>query len=156
MESKGDLLSLFRLKRDLNELFFRAFFNIYQFPEELNSTHMQSMIYLDHLGSCPMTQISRILQMEKGSFTPVAKKLTELGYIKKIRNADDKRIFELSLTSTGLTLVGHFKEEHQKYIRECLSMLTTEEQKEYFDLMDRLIDINSRLREELGIPGVID
>lgn len=151
MEAKGDLLSLFRLKRDLNELFFRAFYNIFQFPEGLNSTHILTMIHLDHLETCPMTQISHILQMEKGSFTPVAKKLESLGYIKKERNSGDRRIFELSLTPRGRILVTRFKDEHQAFIREQLSVISAEEQGDYFDLMNRLNGINSRLREELGI-----
>jgi len=156
MEPKEDLLSLFRLKREINELFFREFYNIYQFQDGLNSTHILTMIHLDHLGPVPMTQISQFLQMEKGSFTPVAGKLTELGYIEKNRNAVDKRIFELSLTAKGRTLVGEFKKEHREYINRSLSRLTEAEQNEYFQLTQRLNQLNTRLREEMGLPGILD
>ena len=149
-------MSLFSLKREINEIFFREFYNIYQFKDGLNSTHILTMIYMEHMGTSPMCQISQFLQMEKGSFTPVAGKLAKLGYIRKDRSIHDKRVSERSLTPQGHDRVNHFKKEHRDYINQSLSRLTDKEQKEYFMLMNRLNQLNTRLRDELGLPGIID
>ncbi len=156
MEDPGELWNIFRLKRDISEIYFRSFFQEYRFPEGLNSTHLQTMIYLDILGTSPMTRISQILQLEKGSFTPVARKLTDMGYLKKDRAADDKRVYQLGLTPSGESLVKDFKEKHWAYIRRNLSQLPEAEQDEYFSLMEKLNTINAKLRDELGIRGIFD
>ena len=156
MQKEGELWHIFRLKRDMSEIFFKAFFHSHQFPEGLNPTLMQTMIYLDILGPCPMTRISQILQLEKGSFTPVARRLVDLGYVVKSRNQDDKRIFELQLTPEGEELVQEFKKDHWDFIHKSLGVIPKEEQKEYFSLLDKLNTINAKLREELGIKGIFE
>nr|WP_281389054.1 MarR family transcriptional regulator [Spirochaeta isovalerica] len=140
------------MKRDLNELYFKGFFQIYDFPEGLNPTHMLTLIHLDHAGPSPMTQISHLMQLEKGSFTPVAGKLVEMGFIRKDKNREDKRISELHLTESGLKLVTDFKEEHKGFILERISLLPEKEQREYFSLMNRLNELDSIIIGELSRP----
>ncbi len=154
MDRQSDFFKILQLKRDMSGLFFKAFFSLYSFPEGLNPTHLQTMIYLDHNGPSSMSQISHILQLEKGSFTPVAKKLIEKGYIEKKQSEKDKRIYELNLTPKGQDLVYHFKAEHMQYIDKTLSSISRKEQTEYFTLIEQIIKINSHLRKEMGIKEI--
>ena len=154
MDRQSDFFKILQLKRDMSGLFFKAFFSLYSFPEGLNPTHLQAMIYLDHNGPSSMSQISHILQLEKGSFTPVAKKLIELGYIEKNQSEIDKRIYELNLIPKGQDLVQHFKTEHMQYINKTLSCISRKEQKEYFALIERIIEINAHLKKEMGIKEI--
>ena len=156
MAGKEDLLPIFRLKRDISEIYFKAFFHIYDFKEGMNPTLMQTLIYLEYLGSSSMTRISNILQLEKGSFTPVARRLVDMGYVVKSRNQKDKRIFELTLTVSGESLVRECKDKHWEYIHNSLSVLSGKEQKEYFTLIEKLNRINGKLRKELEIKGIFD
>ncbi len=156
MTEQEDLLPIFRLKRDISEIYFKAFFHNHEFQEGMNPTLMQTLIYLEFMGSSSMTRISQILQLEKGSFTPVAKRLVDMGYVVKSRNEKDKRIFELSLTPRGKALVKEFKREHGDYIHRSLSAISEEEKKEYFSLIEELNRMNRKLRKELGIKGIFD
>ena len=151
MCSQDEVFNIFTIKWDFSEIFFKEFFKQYNFPDLLNSTHTRTMIVLDHNGPCTMTKASCLMELEKGSFTPVAKKLVEYNYIKKVQNRDDKRVYELVLTEKGSEYVKEFKEEHLAYIKKSLENFSPEDQESYFDLLKKVNSMNARLRESMGI-----
>lgn len=130
-EFKHSMHEILGLKGMIESTLFKPFFLSYSFPEGINETHFKTLVTLRFLGPSPMSEISKYLGMEKGSFTPVADKLIKKGYINKNRSEKDRRVYNLELSREGAILVEYFLSEHHKYIENMLNKITTEEQTEF-------------------------
>lgn len=124
------VVSLFELRFSIENVFFREHMKQYKFPEGINHTHMKALLTLRVWGEQSMSDLSKKLNLEKGSFTPVAQKLIEEGYIVKERSKKDKRVYNLSLTKLGTETANKFKSDHLLFIKKYLEQLTEEEKKE--------------------------
>ena len=130
--------SLFDLHRYIMSVFFKDFEEVFKLPEGLNFTHMKAMLTLRFHGKMTMSDLSRMLVIAKGSFTPVASRLITSGYIQKEQSAGDKRVYNLVLTEEGMELTTRFKNEHWAYMTEILDRLPPDEQEDYFAHVNKL------------------
>jgi DNA-binding MarR family transcriptional regulator len=140
-----NLKSIFQLRSNLENVFFRHFENQVDFPKKLNHTHFKTMIILSFEGELPMSEVSHKLSLEKGSFTPVANTLIKLGFIIKRQSPDDRRIYTISLTPEGLKFAEKYKSDHMHFIRDRLKRLSDAEREAYLSsvrtlnaLMDKI------------------
>ncbi|HEX8488559.1 MAG TPA: MarR family transcriptional regulator [Propionibacteriaceae bacterium] len=74
--------------------------------EPLGLTHPQYLVMVAMWQQEPMsvTEISRVLQLEPPSVSPVLKRLQSAGWIKRQRDALDERTVRLTLTEEGRAL----------------------------------------------------
>ena len=141
---------IFELHRSIISIFFKDFEEIFKLPEGLNFTHMRAALSLRFHGRMTMSELSRMLVIEKGSFTPVAALLIKKGYIRKEQSAQDKRVYHLVLTDEGIKLTTLFRNEHWKFMSEVLSQLPDDEQNDYFELVGRLNAYHHKIRKDQG------
>ncbi len=141
MEMDETLKTVFELRHTLEHVIFKDFNAIYDFKDGMNHTHMISLMTLLISGPLTMTSLSKKLNIEKGSFTPVANKLIKLGYIKKERNDNDKRVYQLSLTPKGNELAKEYGNSHIKYMNDLLSKLNDDKKEQFFDSVRLLNEI---------------
>jgi DNA-binding MarR family transcriptional regulator len=134
------LKSIIDVRMKLDRVFFKQHLYRFSMPDGLNQTHMLTLLYLHFSTSSPMVDLSRHLNLEKGSFTPVAKKLLQLGYIKKEQNPQDRRVSDLSLTKKGEILASDFKNSHLLYIQSLLDTLEEEEREKFIQAVGFLND----------------
>ena len=138
---------IFDLKFGIDLLFFKQFERSFELPSGLNFTHMKALLALSFHGPCSMSEISHMMIMEKGSFTPVAAKLIDKGFLNKERSIEDKRVYNLVITEPGRELTNRFRESHVKYIHSVLDGLSGEEQVEYNRLLEKLNKMNIKLEK---------
>ena len=138
---------IFELRRNLDHVFFKKFECEFPLPEEINFTHMKALLLAGLYEPVNMTTLAGYMQLEKGSFTPVAAKLIKLGFMDKIRDEQDKRSFNLKLTEKGDKLVHRFGRAHGEYINEKLKNLEPSEQKEFFSMLDRLAVMTGKMED---------
>jgi len=93
---KTDLLLIYELSHTYRDAFIKEFEDNYEVPDNLNKTHLRTLMYINFEEKPKMSLISGKMGLEKGSFTPVAQKLMELGYITK--NKTEEKMSELSDT----------------------------------------------------------
>lgn len=96
--------------------------------DNLNRTQMRTLLLVDFYSGSPMTEISRRLELEKGSFTPVARKLMKLGYIRGSCSPRDKRKTILKLTPKGQAFTFWLRLELVREWGIRLSALSPEDQ----------------------------
>ncbi|TCI53614.1 MarR family transcriptional regulator [Exiguobacterium sp. SH5S13] len=110
----------------------------------LKLTYSQYLVMLvlweeDHID---LKQLGERLTLDSGTLSPLIKRLTQLGYVEKIRATDDERRVLVSLTASGSAL----REQAEDVPVKVSGMLNIDEAT-YFAYMEMLIDIKSRLRE---------
>ncbi len=151
MYPKEYFKTLFNLNRDMGQIYFREFENSYEFPDSLNPTHIKTMMFLKFNGPSPMSSVSKQLSLEKGSFTSVANRLINSGYVVKQRTEEDKRVFLLKLTDQGEHFSNEFGEQHLEYVKKVIGILDESEQTRYLDMIEELLKMNRKLRVALDI-----
>jgi len=120
-------------------------------PEGLNRTHIRTLVFIDFNEGAAMTDISRRLQLEKGSFTPVAKKLLSMGYISAEKAAEDKRKVYLTLTEKGKALAAEVEDRFTLDLRKSLSVLSAKERRDFFNHISELYRLLLKInRMDLG------
>jgi DNA-binding MarR family transcriptional regulator len=104
----------------------------------MNTTHVRTLVFLRMQGAAPMSKVARWLNLEKGSFTPVARHLIDCGLVECVQDETDRRRTLIRLTEAGRALDGGM---HARLIEEFtrkVSLLTPNEQDALFDSLKTL------------------
>lgn len=144
--SKNNLNSIFELSHIYRDVFVKDFLADYPTPDELNRTHLKTMLYIMFADNPKMSEISGNMGLEKGSFTPVAQKLLALGYISKSKTSKDRRKSLLNLTEKGKALTQEYYAAHAKYINEKLDLLGADRAK-YMEVLETFLEMTKRLQQ---------
>ncbi len=108
-----------------------------------------TLIILKIHGPMRMSYVSEKLNMEKGSFTPVAKRLYEMGYIEKCRDEKDKRSFILALTEEGEKLAQKTMDDHLVYIQNLIDIFDDEERDRFFNAIHDVMVLSKKIEESM-------
>jgi DNA-binding MarR family transcriptional regulator len=130
-----------------NTLFRGASFSDY-YNEGLNRAHVRTMIFLHIHHGGTMTDVSRCVALEKGSFTPVANKLLELGYIEKIGLDEDKRKVFLALTPKGVAYAERVMQEHIAHFETQLAKLSNKERNDFIKSLNTLYRLLEKMKHQ--------
>ena len=99
------------------------------------------MLVLWENNNISVGKIAQRLELDSGTLTPMLKRLETAGLIKRVRNIDDERIVEISLTEAG-NLLQHEIAQVQQDVA-CKTGLGIEEFKQLTDALHRLVDTMS-------------
>jgi DNA-binding MarR family transcriptional regulator len=139
-----DFFKILELNYIIEDVFFKGFQDI-DLPYKFSTSQIKTLINLDTDEDMTMSEVSKRLNIEKGSFTPVANKLIDLGCIEKKRSTEDKRISYLVLTDKGSEYVKILWQEVSSRIEEKLRILSEEERDAYFASMSFIVSITKKL-----------
>jgi MarR family 2-MHQ and catechol resistance regulon transcriptional repressor len=105
---------------------------------ELSPSQFAVMETLLHLGPMCQTHISQKLLLSTGNITMVIDNLEKHGYVTRERNSDDRRFVTVSLTPAGEALISGIFPAHADAIREEMSVLSEDEQRQLGALCKKL------------------
>lgn len=142
------LRKLFEVMPRIEDVFFSSFFKNRVDASKLNKTHTKTIMSLFFMGSVPMSEISQKLGLEKGSFTPVAKKLIELGLVEKTKSEEDRRISLLSLTDKGEAYADNLRINHHKHMHAQLDKLTPTDQEKFESALGTVLSMLDVIEEK--------
>lgn len=83
---------------------------------------------LYHKGPLPLCAIGEKLLVTSGNITYVADQLEKAGYVRRERNAEDRRVVHARLTPKGAALLSRIFPEHAGAIARAAARLTPREQ----------------------------
>jgi MarR family transcriptional regulator, organic hydroperoxide resistance regulator len=74
--------------------------------EPMGLTHTQYLVMLALWGRAPLSvkELSRLLQLDPGTLSPMLKRLETAGLLVRQRNSDDERLLSVRLTTEGARL----------------------------------------------------
>lgn len=140
------MCNIFNLVPTLTDIFFKAF-EKKNISSTLSNSHIKTLMFLRIEGSKTMTQISQKVELEKGSFTPVANHLIHLGYIEKVKSSEDKRICMLSLTVEGYALTSKILDKHKIHIEQQLDKLSKEEKTAFISSIALVLSLAHKMQD---------
>lgn len=76
--------------------------------EPMGLTHPQYLVMLALWQHAPLSvrELSRLLQLDPGTLSPLLKRLEAIGYLRRERDPADERSLAVTLTASGLALRG--------------------------------------------------
>ncbi len=101
----------------------------------LNPTEFAALEVLYHKGSLTPNVISAKVLIAHSSMSYVIQRLVEKGLIERTISADDKRSVQLSLSSSGRTLMDRVYPDHVATLRSILDRLNPEDERKLQELL---------------------
>ena len=135
------LRKVFDLMPKLENAFFSNYFKEHELDIDINKTHIRTIMMLLFEGDVPMSFVSQKLGLEKGSFTPVAKKLIDIGFIRKVKSEEDRRISLLSLTDDGHAFATRLRDGHHKFMLNEIEKLSIDDQVQFENALDTILSL---------------
>lgn len=106
---------------------------------KLNSTKIQ-IIYMLSRERLMAVDIAKRLRLTSGATTIVLNQLESDGYITRTRSKEDRRVVWLTLTDEGQSVAEALKENHRRFNKEILGLLSQEERAQFLHIIKRMED----------------
>ncbi|NCC76656.1 MAG: MarR family transcriptional regulator [Clostridia bacterium] len=117
----------------------------------LNKTHVHAVVFLNIHGPSPMSAVARFLGLEKGSFTPIANRLLEWGFVTREVDPADRRRQVLQLTDSGREFAQRLRERRGVRFREQIDKLSKAERRQFFQALERLESLLVKMNDGAAI-----
>ncbi|EJO5346745.1 MarR family transcriptional regulator [Clostridium botulinum] len=110
-------------------------------------THQQIMVIklIAHNGKVNISQLCNEMSLAKGTVSGIVTRLENAGYVKKIKNENDKRNTYVTFSDKGLEFAKEFREEINKSFDKIFSNFTDEE---IIELKNNLLKIRNKIKGE--------
>ena len=85
-----------------------------------------------------LLELSQLLKVDKATATKAVQKLAAEGYVRKVQNAEDKRMYQLFPTVRAEKVYPELIAEENRYLACCFTGMTKEEQALAETLIERI------------------
>lgn len=106
---------------------------------KLTVSQLQYIDAVHTLSEPSITELADALSITKASVTVGVNKLVRQGYVVKARSREDKRVFRVSLTEAGETLVKAKLQTFENYVAVIRAALTEDEAKQFEAIVSKLV-----------------
>lgn len=97
----------------------------------INLTQINILMFIDSKRDKSMSELSKMVGLEKSSFTRSVDFLVERNFLRRNYSSKDRRKITISFTDKGLKAVKLIKNDWNEYFRFLISVLSSEEQVEF-------------------------
>lgn len=131
----------FDLFGELYNKYMNEYYELDVFKKYFINLTNNDIYYLDIIYSSEGITLSELAQktnVSKSAITQNINRYIKLGYVYKTQNENDKRNYNLILTSTTKKYFDETTKEEQKIYQKCLSVLTKEEKKSLIEILSKI------------------
>jgi DNA-binding MarR family transcriptional regulator len=94
-------------------------------------------------GSLSIGELAHALGITTGSATVACKRLERAGLLTRVRQLEDERIVQVTLTELGRTQIDSLRQKKRAALAQWLDVLDQREQEELLDMVERLLEAAS-------------
>jgi len=118
--------------------------------QEVSDTECMICSYIYSHENCSQDDVSTALKTDKTTIGKALLSLESKACIVRTQDAADKRIKRLSLTDAGRKKVAELVDIHNNWLREIMTCLSPEEQKQFENICERLLAAAEKLTNNGG------
>lgn len=115
--------------------------------QELSDTECMICSYIYSHDQCSQDDISVALKTDKTTVGKALVSLENKACVARTQDRVDKRIKRVTLTPAGREKVAELLDLHNHWLREIMTCLSPEEQKQFENMCKRLLDAAEKLTE---------
>jgi DNA-binding MarR family transcriptional regulator len=108
---------------------------------QLTISQFQYIDAIHQLGEPTITEIAEKLSITKASVTAGINKLAQRGYVTKTQSREDKRVFRVSLTETGMQLINAKYQALKEYGDFISAALSEDEARQFQAIITKLVKL---------------
>lgn len=94
-------------------------------------------------GSLSIGELAHALGITTGSATVACKRLERAGLLTRVRQLEDERIVQVTLTELGRIQIDSLRQKKRAALAQWLDVLDQGEQEELLDMVERLLEAAS-------------
>ena len=115
--------------------------------KESRFTNQQIMVIklIAHNGQVTISQLCDEMFLAKGTVSGIVKRLEEAGYVKKIKNEEDKRNTYVTFSDKGMEFAKKFRNDINKSFDEIFRNFTEEE---IIEVKSNLLKLRNKIKGE--------
>ena len=117
------------------------------FKKKSGFTNQQIMVIklIAHNGQVTISQLCDEMFLAKGTVSGIVKRLEEAGYVRKIKNEEDKRNTYVTFSDKGLEFAKKFRNDINKSFDEIFRNFTEEE---IVEVKSNLLKLRNKIKGE--------
>lgn len=108
--------------------------------EDLTHQQLNYLIVINRLKNPSITELANELKLSKPSITVLIDKLSEKGYVYRVRSDKDKRSLHLHMTEKGMRLNEWHEKAHEHFAQTVHKRLNKTEAEIFMLLIKKLLD----------------
>jgi len=124
----------------LSALIGRAIGESYRTNPGLSAPEWKVMSVLAYYGAMPSGDIGRYVTLDRTAISRALARLAELGFVNRMPNRRDQRMFLVDLTAAGIKVYDRIAPEALRIEAAILKSLTADELTELYRLFDKIED----------------
>lgn len=117
---------------------------------ELSDTECMICSYIYSNENCSQDDVSAALKTDKTTIGKALASLEKKNCVVRLQDEADKRIKRLSLTVTGRDKVAELIDIHNNWLRDIMTCLSSEEQKQFENYCERLLAAAEKMADNGG------
>lgn len=117
---------------------------------ELSDTECMICSYIYSHENCSQDDVSAALKTDKTTVGKALASLESKACVSRAQDSSDKRIKRLSLTETGHKKIAELLNIHNHWLRDIMTCLSEEEQKQFENYCERLLAAAEKLTLKNG------
>lgn len=118
--------------------------------QELSDTECMICSYIYSHENCSQDDVSVALKTDKTTVGKALASLENKACVIREQDSADKRIKRLSLTETGHKKVAELLDIHNNWLRDIMTCLSEDEQKQFENYCERLLAAAEKLTQKSG------
>ena len=122
--------------------------------QELSDTECMLCSYIYSHENCSQDDVASALKTDKTTVGKALSSLEKKNCVARVQDNRDKRIKRLSLTETGRQKVAELVDLHNNWLAEIMTCLTNEEQQQFENYCERLLDVAEKLLLQQNIENI--
>ena len=108
--------------------------------KKLSSTQIHYLDLIYHEDNLPLSTLARKLKVTKPSVSNHIDKLEKLGYVRKVKSDEDKRVQYLHLTAKGKTMAKLHDRFHDVFAQKLSGKLSEDELKLLIGILRKAVE----------------
>ena len=118
--------------------------------QQLSDTECMICSFIYSHEGCSQDDVSVALKTDKTTVGKALASLEKKACVERTQDDSDKRIKRLSLTDTGREKVSELVDIHNNWLRDIMTCLSEEEQKQFENYCERLLTAAENLTKKNG------
>lgn len=124
--------------------------SVIKIPIKISISEERTLMCLLNNEGDPMTEYSKKVGLNKGSFTSVADRLEKKELIERISICDDRRKYGLILTEKGKGIAKKIESDFNEHVAKKVAQLEKEDILDLENSLETLVNIMYKLKERNG------
>ncbi len=107
--------------------------------ERMNPLQIHAVFLISQNPGMTMKELAKHLKVTSPSATVFASRLSRMGWIKRVRDARNRKLVRLRLTPSGLSLLKDMQQTHRKAARTVFGHLSAKDQATLASILKKLL-----------------